>query len=166
MKNEELRKIPGRNYLILAGVIIVTIFLLCYFYMWFDAYKEKKLNMRILDSYMEIINYNELEDYIVENPNSVIYVSVLEDAVIRDFEKQMKKMLKNNVIKRDMLYMDVTNDIKKKDMQKYGISVDNIPLVLAFNDGNISYTYSISQNGYDINQFKNFLSRIEYGYDG
>jgi hypothetical protein len=62
--------------------------------------------------------------------------------------------------------MDVTNDIKKKDMQKYGISVDNIPLVLAFNDGNISYTYSISQNGYDINQFKNFLSRIEYGYDG
>jgi hypothetical protein len=102
MKNEELRKIPGRNYLILAGVIIVTIFLLCYFYMWFDAYKEKKLNMRILDSYMEIINYNELEDYIVENPNSVIYVSVLEDAVIRDFEKQMKKMLKNNEIKRDM----------------------------------------------------------------
>ena len=167
MKSEELRKIPKRNYFILAAVIVVTIFLLCYFYMWYDAYKEKKLNMRILDSYLEIINYNELDDYIVENPNSVIYVSVLENTDIREFEKQLKKMLKSNEIKRDMLYMDITDEIKDiSAIQKYGINKDNIPLVLVFSDGNVVDTYSIVQNNYDMIQFKNFLNRIEYGYDG
>ena len=84
MKKEELRTIPTKNYIILGVVILVSILLLYYLYLWFDNYNETKLNMPILDKYMEVINYNELSDYLVENPDAIIYVSVLENSNIRE----------------------------------------------------------------------------------
>ena len=53
--------------------------------MWVDVYKESKINIPILDKYMTVINYNELDNYIVENPNTIVYVSILEDENIRKF---------------------------------------------------------------------------------
>ena len=32
-----------------------------------------------------------LDNYLVENPDTIVYVSVLEDEVIRDFEKEFKE---------------------------------------------------------------------------
>ena len=32
---------------------------------------------------MTVINYNELDNYLVENPNTIVYVSVLEDETMR-----------------------------------------------------------------------------------
>ena len=85
--NKEKRVIPFKNYIILLVIIVVSLLLVRYFYMWFDAYNDTKLNMPILDKYMEVINYNELDNYLIENPNTIIYVSVLENSEIRDFEK-------------------------------------------------------------------------------
>lgn len=96
MKNDELRKIPTKNYIILGMVILVTLFILYYFYMWVDVYKESKINIPIMDKYMTVINYNELDNYVVENPNTIVYVSVLEDDKIREFEKQFKNKYRNN----------------------------------------------------------------------
>ena len=47
---------------------------------------------------MRVINYNELENYVVENPNTVVYVSILEDEDIREFEKKLKNKYKNKDI--------------------------------------------------------------------
>ena len=111
MNKEELRVIPKKNYLILGVVILVSLLLIYYFYMWFDAYNETKLNRPILNKYMDVINYNELEDYLIESPNAIIYASVLENSEIRDFEKQFKAVLKAHQIDKDLLYMDITNRI-------------------------------------------------------
>ena len=51
-----------------------------------------------LDKYMSVINYNELDNYIVENPDTIIYVSVLEDEKIRGFEKKLKIKYKNKLV--------------------------------------------------------------------
>ena len=84
---EELRKVPVKNYIILGIVITVTMLVLYYFYMWVDVYKESKINIPIMDKYMTVINYNELDNYLVENPNTILYVSVLDNEEIRTFEK-------------------------------------------------------------------------------
>ena len=65
------RVIPKKNYIILSVIIVASIVLLYYFYMWFLAYKDSKINMPILDKYVNVINYNELDNYIVENPDDV-----------------------------------------------------------------------------------------------
>ena len=174
MKREAFRKIPAKNYIILGFVMVVTLLILYYFYCWVDVYKESKINIPILDKYMSIINYNELDNYIVENPNTIVYVSILEDEKIREFEKELKNKYKNNEIDNELLYMNITDDIKDKNIKnemtsKYminSLSITDVPSVLVFNNGVLNSIYSVSDNYYDIDRFVIYLNNIELERDG
>ena len=65
MKKNNGREIPLKNYIILGLVVLLTLGLVYYFYLWYITYEESKLNETIMDRYLEVINYNELNDYIV-----------------------------------------------------------------------------------------------------
>jgi len=142
--------------------------------MWSLAYKETKLNIPILDKYMEVINYNELDDYLIENPNTVIYVSVLENNQIREFEKKFKNLLKNNMLDKDILYMDITDDIMNNDIKKgmdnkYSINLvkmSDVPTIMVFENGILKSIYSVSENDYDIDRVKLFINSIKFSSDG
>ena len=122
MKREAFREIPIKNYIILGVVLFITMLILYYFYCWVDVYKESKINIPIMDKYMSVINYNELDNYIVENPDTIIYVSVLEDEKIRGFEKEFKNKYKNKEIENELLYMNITDDIKDMDIRDEMVS--------------------------------------------
>lgn len=163
---DSLRVIPNRNYIILGIVLAVTFLLLYYFYMWVDVYNESKINRPILDRYMDIINYNELDNYLVENPDCIIYVSVLENMEIREFEKKFKVSFKNNELDKDILYMDVTNDINDKILRnelhdKYSIERNSMPYVIVFEDGVKKSLYSVYENGMNVDRMINFINNIK-----
>ena len=153
--------------------MIVTMLLLYYFYMWVDVYKESKINIPIMDKYMRVINYNEFSDYLIENPDSIVYVSVLEDEKIREFEKKFKNKYRENEIKNEILYMNVTDDISDKKIKnemslKYfvnSLNMTDVPCVLVFSDGILTSIYSVSDNDYDINRFVMYLNNIELERD-
>ena len=174
MKNNTFRKIPIKNYIILGIVILVTLFILYYFYLWVDVYKESKISIPILDKYMTVINYNELDNYVVENPDTIVYVSVLEDEKIREFEKQLKNKYRNNEIDNEVLYMNITDDIKNKNaknemISKYSVNslnITNVPCVLVFNEGVLTSIYSVKDNDYNIDRFFNYLNNIVLERDG
>ena len=174
MKTDELRKIPLKNYIILGVIIVVTLFILNYFYMWVDAYKESKINMPIMDRYMTVINYNELDNYVVENPNTIVYVSVLEDEKIREFEKKLKSKYKSNEIDKEVLYMNITDDLKDKNIKnqmvsKYSVNslnITKVPCVLVFEDSMLKSIYSVSDNGYDVDRFTIYLNNVLLESDG
>lgn len=167
---EELRKVPFKNYIILGIVLLVSMLILYYFYMWVDAYNESKLNKPIMDKYMEVINYNELDNYLIENPNTIIYVSVLENKEVRDFEKKFKKLFINNEIDNKILYLDITNEINDKSVkemlkERYSInsvSILNVPNIIVFDDGNLKTIYSISEDNYDIDRIKLFINNNKF----
>ena len=170
MKKDELRIIPLRNYIILGIVLLISILVIYYFYMWVNVYNETKLNSPILNEYMDGINYNELDDYLVENPNTIIYVSVLGDREIRSFEAKLKRAIKNNQIDSDILYMDITNELKNESIKmelnkKYSLnslSIIKVPSVMVFDNGNLKYIYSVSESGYDIGKLKLFINGIKF----
>ena len=174
MKKDELRKVPAKNYIILGVVIVVTMFILYYFYMWVDVYKESKVNIPIMDKYMSVINYNELDNYIVENPNTIVYVSVLEDDSIRKFEKELKNNYKNNLITNEVLYMNITDNIENKEVRnemvtKYSLndlSITDVPCVMVFSDGMLKSVYSVSDNDYDIERFTIYINNLNVESDG
>lgn len=160
------REIPKRNYIILGVVVIVTFLLMYYFYMWYDAYMDTKIGKPILDKYMDVINGNEIDDYLIENNDAIIYVSVLENEEIRDFEKKLKSLLRKRVIDRDILYLDVTNNKKMLDtlIDKYSSSSFNydVPMILVIEDGNLKDFYNIKENNYDIDNVKLFIQGIKF----
>ena len=173
MKRDELRKIPVKNYIILGVVIVVTMLILYYFYLWVDVYKESKINIPIMDKYMTVINYNELDNYLVENPNTIVYVSVLEDETIRNFEKKFKYKYKDREIDNELLYMNITDLVKDKNIKndmisKYSINdldILDVPCILVFTDGILKSIYSVSDNEYDIERLTIYLNNIELESD-
>lgn len=173
MNKDGLRKIPMKNYIILGVVIVVTVLILYYFYMWVDVYKESKINIPIMDKYMTVINYNELDNYLVENPDTIVYVSVLEDEKIREFEKKFKNKYKNNEIENELLYMNITDDISntsiKNEMDnKYflnDLSITDVPCILVFNNGLLKSIYSISDNDYDVDRLTIYINNIDIESD-
>lgn len=166
---EELRKIPKKNYVILGVVILVSLLIVYYLYMWFTAYKSTKEEEVILDKYMTVINYNELDDYLVENPDAIIYVGILNDEDITKFEKKFKNSIKNNKINKEVLYLNITDELnsgkKISEMKdKYTVNYANItdvPNIMVFEDGKIKTIYSIRDNGYDVQKVEKFINDIK-----
>ena len=117
-KMEKERNIPLKNYIILGVVLILSVIVVIYFYMWNNAYEESKLNTTIMDKYLQVINYNELNNYLIENKDAVIYVSVLEDQKIRNFERKFKSIIVNNSLNSDILYLDLTSELKNNNTKK------------------------------------------------
>ena len=162
---KDLREVPVKNYIFLGIIILVTILLLFYFYLWYLTYEESKLNNPIMDRYMQVINYNELEDYIQENKNAYIYVSVLENNDIRSFEKELKKTIVENSLKKEFLYLDLTevyNDKNefKEATNKYKIgnkNISNLPCIMIYEEGKLIEIYNIKENNYNIDTLEDFL---------
>ena len=166
---EELRVIPKKNYFILGVVLLLTVLAVYYFYMWNKAYNESKINEPVLDKYMTVINYNELEDYLIENPDTIIYTSILEDKDIRSFENRFKNYIRNDKLDHDVLYMDITSEIKSNNkktdmMKKYSVEYANIldiPNVMVFENGKLKMIYNIQDNDYDVKNTVEFINSIK-----
>lgn len=166
---EELRVIPKKNYFILGVVLLLTVLAVYYFYMWNKAYNESKINEPVLDKYMTVINYNELEDYLIENPDTIVYTSILEDKDIRSFENRFKNYIRNDKLDHEVLYMDITSEIKnnnkKNDMKKkYSVeyaNILNVPNVMVFENGKLKMIYNIQDNDYDVKKTVEFINSIK-----
>lgn len=161
MKKE--REIAFKNYIILALVLIITIIGVIYIFMWYSSKEKSKLELPILDDYIMPINYNELNDYIVENKDAVIYTSVLNDVNIRLFENKFKNVIIKNNLNSSILYLDLTNEIKDTNVllkmeKKYGTKID-IPSVMMFRDGVLTDVYNIKEDNYNIKKLEKYLEK-------
>lgn len=160
------RKIPLKNYLFLAVTLIITIILVIYFYMWKQTYDNTKINTMIMDKYIQKINYNELNDYLVENKNTVIYSSVLGNTKTKNFEEKLTKVIEEKYLSNSLLYLDLTEELqnkqtKKEILEKYPELNNNIksPLIIVFNNEKITSIYNIKDNNYNIDKLIEYLEK-------
>lgn len=166
------KKIPLKNYIILAVTLIITVVLVIYFYLWQKAYEDSKTNTIIMDEYIQKINYNELSNYLIENKSTVIYSSVVGSPKTSNFEKKFVKVIQDNSLKNSILYLDLTEvvknkTIKKELLEKYPELNNNIkdPLIIIFNNDKVIRIYNIKDNNYNIDSLIEFLEKEDIIYD-
>lgn len=152
-----MRKIPKKNYFLLALFFLITIALLYYFYMWYSAYNAHQVKTSVMEGYVNVVNYNEINNYILENEKVYVYVSKVNDNKITTFEKEFKKDLSREQIKNKILYMNITSILNNEKDLKYGLSKNTIPCILVFKNGNLESTYNIKENGYSADKTIAFL---------
>ena len=138
MKKE--KEIPLKNYILLSIVLILTIVVVIYFFLWKNTYEKSKLQTPILDDYLLVINYNELNNYLVENKDAIIYVSKLKDESIRLFENKFKNIINKNNLNNKILYLDLTEELKENNIvkeinKKYGKEMTEAPTIVIIKDG-------------------------------
>ena len=159
LKKEKLKEIPTKNYIYLFIILLGSILFLIYIYTWYETYNETRLKTSIMNNYLTVINYNELDNYISENQNAVIYVSVLGHEEINRFEKNLKNEVVNHNLRNSILYLDLTNEDIKQATQKLKID-ENFPYLVVYTNGRITDTYSIVENDYSSKKLVKYLNRI------
>lgn len=162
MKKE--KEIPLKNYILLSIVLILTIVVVIYFFLWKNTYEKSKLQTPILDDYLLIINYNELNNYLVENKDAIIYISKLNNENIRLFENKFKNIINKNNLNNKILYLDLTEELKENNIvkeinKKYGKEMTEVPTIVIIKDGKISSSYNIKENKYNIKLLEKYLEK-------
>lgn len=162
MKKE--KEIPLKNYILLSIVLILTIVVVIYFFLWKNTYEKSKLQTPILDDYLLVINYNELNNYLVENKDAIIYVSKLNNENIRLFENKFKNIINKNNLNNKILYLDLTEELKENSIvkeinKKYGKEMTEVPTIVIIKDGKISSSYNIKENKYNIKLLEKYLEK-------
>ena len=159
LKNDKLREIPMKNYVYLFIILLGSIVFLIYIYTWYETYKESKLNVSIMNNYLTVINYNELDNYIMENKDAVLYVSVLGDEQIQKFEEKFKNSVLNNNLKEKILYLDLTNE--NRAVVTTSLEIDErFPYLIVYTNGEITDTYNIQEEEYSTKKIIKYLNRI------
>lgn len=163
MNKNNKREVPVKNYIKLGIILLISIFALFYLYLWYRTYEENRLNTPIMDNYLSIINYNELNDYLTENKNATIYLSKLNDNDIRSFEKEFKLIIQDNALKNKMLYLDLTNELDQNNeitiTNNYTINESNLPVIVIIENSQVVETYNIKENNYDQTKLEAFLDQ-------
>lgn len=163
MNKNNKREVPIKNYIKLGIILLISILALFYLYLWYRTYEENRLNTPIMDNYLSIINYNELNDYLTENKNATIYLSKLNDNDIRSFEKEFKLIIQDNALKNKILYLDLTNELDQNNeitiTNNYTINENNLPMIVIIENSQVKKTYNIKENNYDENKLETFLDQ-------
>ena len=163
MNKNNKREVPVKNYIKLGIILLISILALFYLYLWYRTYEENRLNTPIMDNYLSIINYNELNDYLTENKSATIYLSKLNDNDIRSFEKEFKLIIQDNALKNKILYLDLTNELDQNNeitiTNNYTINENNLPMIVIIENSQVKKTYNIKKNNYDKNKLETFLDQ-------
>lgn len=158
-KKDKLREVPLKNYIYLFLILLGSILLLFYIYKWYDTYNKNKLNTSIMNEYLTVINYNELDNYIIENKDAIIYVSVLGNEDINRFERKFKNIIVENHLKNNILYLDLTNEDVETITKKLQIE-EKFPYLVVYTNGQITDIYSIRDANYSNKKTLKYLNRI------
>lgn len=153
------KEISLKNYIYLFLIIGITIGIVYYLYLWFTEYEEKVRNVSVLSNYLQVINYNEVDNYIIENDEVYLYVT---DANfdLNDFEYELKKFIVNNNLEKDILYLDISNNYNDGKYSIMNNEFKSIPMFIVFNDSQIISSYDIKNNGYDTNKIENYFRSL------
>lgn len=153
------RVISKKNYVYLGLIIIFSLMIVYYVYLWHQSYKESLLSSSVIDDYLNVIQFNEIDDYVMENKDVVLYVSVLGNEKINDFEMRFINTICDYSLRDFILYMDVS-DLDKSDVfEKFGNGLE-YPYIVIYTNGNITDVYSISKDNYSTKKIVSYLNRI------
>ena len=101
--------IPTKNYVIAFFIVVISIIitlLLCNHYMDKKEYEDSQ-NIRM--NFLDKIDVSNIDTYLVENHDKMIYLSNSEDTELEEYEKQLKKMIITMEYEKDIVYFDIKN---------------------------------------------------------
>ena len=99
-----MKKIPLKNYFILGIILASSIFIVLYIN---KLYLSTKNNDNILNGFIKEIKTQEIDNYIIENPNFIIYLGYKNNDN-KSFEKKFKKLVKKYDLKKDIVFIDIS----------------------------------------------------------
>jgi len=137
-----------KNYIILTVLIVVTCILTL---LLANLYKYEKVETSYIYENLNKITSEEFDEYIVEHPDTIIYISDKYNLENQKFEKKLINKFENLNILENIIYIDkeeVTSNLEKtlKNEYSYKYNEDNLPAIIVINDAKITQTVIVDKN--------------------
>jgi len=172
IKNKkEKSNIKLTNYFILLLIFIISIGITVYICSWYRLYDDREKNTPVIRDTLFEITSKELEHYILENPDCVLYMCQSYTNNCRNFEKDFKKVINKYNLKNYIVYVNLSsNDIKEftdSFNSKYSKKIElnyNYPALIVMEDGLInSVLQSDDKHNLSIDKTKQFIEINKIG---
>lgn len=160
-----MRTIPKKNYIFLGLLAVVTILAVVYVSKWYRASENYYLENSVMKTLVGEVKELEFENYVLENPDIVIYIAKDQSELTKKFEKKLKKYILDENLKSHFIYLngkestdEFLTDFKKKyfmnEVQEIEITYPNILVVENGKVKDILYrTALIERNIKDVEPF-------------
>ena len=99
-----MKRIPLKNYFILGIILASSIFIVLYIN---KLYLSTKNNDNILNGFIKEIKTQEIDNYIIENPNFIIYLGYKNNDN-KSFEKKFKKLVTKYDLQKNIVFIDIS----------------------------------------------------------
>lgn len=154
-----MKKIPLKNYFILGIILASSIFIVLYIN---KLYLSTKNNDNILNGFIKEIKTQEIDNYIIENPNFIIYLGYKNNDN-KSFEKKFKKLVTKYDLQRDIVFIDINqfNDEDFNDFcNKYaGKLLNKDSSLIIIDNQKVIDVFDITKENSDIELVKMFLKK-------
>lgn len=153
-------------FLILLGVILLTI-------VSSNLYRhrlENKINNSYISKHVANIQFNELKNAKLEfNSDTFLYVSYTGNSKIHEFEVKVKKILRDNEIIDNMIYLDITELKEDNDfihklneiLELDEIKISKVPAIIYFKDNKVIDIIDSENSLIDSGKFVQLLEQYE-----
>ncbi|MEG0826257.1 MAG: DUF6568 family protein [Bacilli bacterium] len=141
------KEIPRKNYYIVSIILIATLLIVITFV---HFYKEFIKNEILMTDTIKEIKEVDLENFIIENPDIIIYLS---NGTSKNFEKKFVNLIKENGLSKEIYYFNRYNKKVNQIFKPYlnnNESLLEIDNIILFENGKIKHI--LYQNKYNINE--------------
>ena len=168
-----MKKIPRNNYVIAAIISILTFVIVGYFAFWYTETKEYSDDDAVMTGYLLEIGEESLIDnlsnYLLDNPNTVLYMTHDSNIVVKNFEEQFKQFINDNNIKQSFIYIDLNKVEDKKFISEFknnffaeglknkNVEVEKQPNLFIFKEGKIQSILYYTKQSINMSDVKIFL---------
>lgn len=131
-------------------MLLLMIFVVCltfYLAVWYKTIKEHYENNSIIVEVVSQIEEESISSYLLDNPNTIIYLASSNDSEVKSFEKKLKKYITDKNLSDEIVYFD-TIDLDKEKINNIflgyigaelkNLKNINVPNMLYFENGQIA----------------------------
>lgn len=156
------------NYIKLGIILIGTVLLTIVSANIYRNYENNKSNKSYISKYVSSLQCNELSNAMTEISNKFLYISYTGNNNIYDFEKKLKKVIKEYDLEEKFIFVDCSNEVDEnnhvkslKELISVGDNDLSLPAIVYFKDSN-PVDYIDSRDGLiNIGEFSKVLDRNE-----
>lgn len=114
---EALRTIPKKNYMIYSCIFVITFLIATIAFIYFTDRNYSELKIPVLrGSVTAEITPNDLNEYLNENPNVLLYIGDPTDEESRTLEKELKSTIKRRDL--EVVYVNIVDTKDKEEFYK------------------------------------------------
>ena len=160
---EKKRVVPKKNYLYLILMLVMVVVVTFSIVNISKSYNNKKLEKSYLYKYVNEVTVDEVKNILTE-PSSEMFILVTKcnDEVVYNFERDVKKVIKNHDLRDNFIYIDYTANENLDSLNKVlGSNIAKIPAIIYYKNGEVITNIDSSERMLNSGDFEQLLDSYE-----